>query len=310
MSKIICRTNNDFITFHVSCVDGLRHRVRFDKNGSLLEYSHDVAEDEVIAALGGSLPPCSSARSLFEAAEAFFRIFTGQEDCSDLVSLRNALWRDSQGSCSTCYSRGTELKHFNSLRHHLGKFGITESATTKQLGRVVSWLAEQHGVENGRISNLADLEAALGYAVDVNNSYWANNWIESYYVTSGFLTIIKRLTATRSLDEIMALRERFTVQWLQDFTDSLSKKAQQKIFGNQRTLLQISKARNKDPEVVASYVNAGIYSNIYTYINNFVSPEQARTIYDAYGGNANAKKFIEENVPVARVIRELTVEER
>lgn len=305
MSKIICRTNNDFITFHVSCVNGLRHRVRFDKNGSLLEYAHDVAEDEVIAALGGALPPCSNARSLFQAAQAFFKVFAGTEDCSDLVSLQNALWRDSQGSCSTCYSRGTELKHFNSLRHHLGKFGMTENATTKQLGRVVSWLAEQHEVATGRISNLNELEAALEYSVDVNNSYWANNWIESYYVTSGFVATIKKLTATTSLDEIMALRERFTVQWLETFTDSLSEKAQQKIFGNQRTLLQISKARNKDPEIVASYVNAGIYSNIYTYINNFVSPEQARTIYDAYGGNSTAKKFIEENVPVARVIREL-----
>lgn len=303
MSNIICRTNSDVITFHVSCIDGERHKVKFNASGSLLEYSHDVADDEVIQALGGSLPPCATARNIFTAAKMYLAIFQGAKDCDDLVSLNGNLWKDSKGVCDTCYSRGTDIKHFNSIKHIAGKCDAANNK--RQVSAAVKWLAEHNDVSSGRITNVAELEEFTGDRFGVRRSYWSDNWVDSYHLTRGFVAAVRCLTDTTSLDELMKLREMFTTQWLEEFISSLSEKAKRKIYGDQQILIRISKARNRDPREVAAFVNHGIYSNIYTYLNNFVTPEQARAIYDGYNGESNAKVFIESSVPIGRVIREL-----
>lgn len=302
MSNINARSNGSMITLSVECAEGEIHKVKYSITGELVEYPHDLDSEEVIVALNGSLYPCAKARHIYKAALMSFQAWAGFSDAEGIISLRSHEWSAKEGySCSRCHNVSTSLQHLNSLSHFADLNGVLSYRS--QVQTVFKWLARNSPGETGRVIEAASF---LNQPAAHPTSLYSYDYrLRQTYMSKRYEDVVVALHPDATPDHKLVMRGFFTVKWLNVFYENLNDKALSKLRADFSIIEKIARARNCAPELVADFVNYGIYSHIYTYAKNHVAPQHAKLLYDSYGAEHSAKKFLEEGIPVARAVREL-----
>jgi len=308
MSALRVKTSQTQVAYFVQC-DSTEHQVIFNIDGNMTHFSHDVEAETVTEFLGGEVSACSKARKLHESVINYLAIEQGITDADNLVSLGEDQWKTRNNTCPSCASQPKSLRHFNSLDHALGSIELQDFS--RQAKAVIKRMKQVREHVDARIKSVPALGAALGCDLNVDHSSrgvrsWMDPLVASRFITSHFAgTIAPLVSQNPNIDYVFYLRDHFTVQWLNEFLDSLSEKAMRKVSVNPELMRKVSKARNRPADKVAEFVNSGIYSDIYTYIENQITPEQALMIFEQYPHAVSAKQVLETHGSIGNVLHEI-----
>jgi hypothetical protein len=307
-SQISVSTSSDTIVYRVKCIDDSYHKVIYDSDGNLTDYAHDLEAEEVTQFLGGEPTACARARFLHDSVLEHIDYLSGSREPSNIISLGNDQWKSKAASCTQCSHRKT-LNHLTSLNHLLAVKGVEYGS--RQAKAVCKRLLEVHEVNTSQVTTLNGIVEHLGFELETRRSRgvaaWLNPVIKSKFITLAFLDVVKpHIAHNKQIDYLFFLRESFTTDWLVAFFSQLSDKAQQNLIRDPELMRKISKARNKEPHLVAEYVNQGIYSHIYTYIQEHVSPRDARIIFEHYPDARSAKELLGRNESVSGAVHRLS----
>lgn len=308
MTQISVKTTNTSITYATRCVDDVQHKVVYDLQGNLVSYEHDIEAEDVALFLGGQPTQCARARSVHEAALERINFLSGLNEPSSLVSLSDSQWKIKNGTCGRC-DTARSFEHYVSVDHLLGLKDVGSYA--RQAEAAIKRILAVRSISNQQIFTLDGLVAALGFELDINRGNqgiagWMNPLVRGRFVTTSFVDAARPfIRSHRQIDYLFFLRDSFTLDWLKTFHENLSQKALANVGEAPELMRKISKARNKSPELVAEYVNLGIYSHIYTYISEHISPRDALRIFQNYPDARSAKDLLDRNESVSRALHRL-----
>lgn len=307
-TRLSVKTTSNDIIYKVKCVDDAQHVVKYSLNGDLISYEHDIEAENVTEFLGGNSSECAKARLVHESALEYVSYLSGESEPAGMISLDGDRWINREASCNKC-DRGRSFTHFISLEHLLDVRNVGYGL--RQANSVVKRISSSPNFNHVHISTLDEAVTALGMELDVNRSNiggagWLNPLVKHRFLTVPFLSEVKDfIRECNQVDYLFFLRDSFTREWLSSFKRNLTKSAAKVVFNDPELMRKISKARNKDPELVAEYVNRGIYSHIYTYIQEHVSPDDALLIFKKHPEVRSAKELLARNEPVSTAVYRL-----
>lgn len=303
------RTKGSVAKFTVDCVNNEQHTFVVNFDGTVLNSYHNAEQDEVIVALGGDLHPCGKALKIFEAALEVYKAETGVADFSAAKYYTRSGWGTPRG-CS-CPRRGYGIAHINSMQHVLAEYNLTDNNRTART--LLNWL--RRNSEGSQVfKNFAELIASYpSFEVPEysypNNRYSNSMNLANFMLTPSFMeagltifdnnpNIVYKLRAEKGIK----------VDWIKKVAENLKRSTVRKIKNiNQESFINsLVGARNMDPVKVASFINAGIYANIYTYIKNNATPEQALTVYKATNGSSTLASMLREGHSIPGAVRSVS----
>lgn len=287
------------LTITSVCEDGATHRFGIGLDGTISNDFHDAEMDAVIRALGGEPHACGLALLAHEAAVDAFKAYAGVADNAD-AKFSGRRWKTEQ-TCDSC-GRYPTLTHLNSLAHHVAVRGLTNFY--REAGVIFRWLKRNHAEVQVPFVNFQEVTQAYGRHGDRRTSGYVGI-VGAWSVTRKFMDSAHTVIG-RNPSLAVQLRQRgVKVQWMNTLAESITARAAQK-FREANSPESISTiiagARNVDAFEVAGFLNAGIYANIYTYIKNHVTPEQAKMVWNASQGRKSLADLMRETGKTAAEI--------
>ena len=248
-------------------------------------------------ALGAEPHACAEAYKIYQAATEAYNAEIGVSDYSKASYGSRRGWHTPNG-CS-CPRRGYGIAHINSIQHILAETNTTDTGTAGKT--LLAWM-RRNGEENQIFKTVEALTEAYPNIVVPEyatmrspiNTYMN---LANFMLTPAFMeAVFKIFPNNATIAYILRIEKGIKVDWLTTLTNNLTRATLTKLHNHDDTKLvnTLAGARNMNAHKVAAFLNAGIYANIYTYIKNGATPEQALTVYKATEGETTLAAMLRE----------------
>lgn len=290
MTQALVRTRGTVARLSVTCQGGQPHSFSITADGEVSNPHHDAEQDAVMLALGAERHNCARVELAFQVAQICYDASVGVRDVPKARHLgRGWITEGRAVRCPNCRRTGNTVGHVSSLMHLLNDFGVSD--LKRQAGTLLAWLHRVKGP-----STVLTGQSALDGLLEGESSTWLT---PHELMTPEFVRLAVAVLPHLSGFDLVRMRDGgVRLDWLADLLPRLTAVGRRHLAEAEHTdayVAALTGARNLPAQKVASFLNAGVRSNIYTYIKENISPEDALAVYRANEGQTNVRALMAAN---------------